>query len=216
MIQTDIHKEHEDSYIDAPEICESERRDNAVLAGSPVTVDIKRSVTLVYYFPRLDITCRGSEPYDFCNAIYNRAFPEFFNGNTDKCREVTGLSEFGIIIDLSYSHHDHVFQAFELTLPGPSYAEPERSYSLACEVEVLSDSERYDERVMLGLRTSSGVDAEKLRADFGEKVWAYFTREAQRHIDAGNLVLNDVGHYVLTGDGIMVSDGVMRDLMWEE
>ena len=86
----------------------------------------------------------------------------------------------------------------------------------ACEVEVLSDSERYDERVMLGLRTSSGVDAEKLRADFGAKVWAHFTREAQRHIDAGNLVLNDVGHYVLTEDGIMVSDGVMRDLMWDE
>ena len=51
--------------------------------------------------------------------------------------------------------------------------------------EELSWQERYDERVMLGLRTSRGVDAERLRRDFGDDAWLHFIREAQRHIKAG-------------------------------
>ena len=85
-----------------------------------------------------------------------------------------------------------------------------------CEEERLTPSERYDERVMLGLRTSRGVDARRLREDFGEEAWRHFTREAQRHIDAGNLRLSAGDVYVLTPDGIMLSDSVMRDLLWEE
>lgn len=75
--------------------------------------------------------------------------------------------------------------------------------------------ERYDERVMLGLRTARGVDAERLRQDFGYKVWQHFTRGAQRHIEAGNLTVKEASRYVLTSDGIMLSDSVIRDLMWE-
>lgn len=86
----------------------------------------------------------------------------------------------------------------------------------ACEVEQLTQWERYDERVMLGLRTSRGVDAERLREDFGDEAWRHFIREAQRHIDAGNLSRVGEKQYVLTSKGIMLSDSVMRDLMWEE
>ena len=86
----------------------------------------------------------------------------------------------------------------------------------AFESEELTWRERYDERVMLGLRTSRGVDAARLREDFGDEAWRYFTREAQHHIDAGNLMMEQDGRYVLTGDGIMLSDSVMRDLMWDD
>ena len=55
-----------------------------------------------------------------------------------------------------------------------------------------------------------------MREDFGEEAWRHFTREAQRHIDAGNLRLSAGDVYVLTPDGIMLSDSVMRDLLWEE
>ena len=87
---------------------------------------------------------------------------------------------------------------------------------LACELEELSRSERYDERVMLGLRTARGVDAERLRMDFGDEAWRYFIREAARHVEAGNLRVTEGGRYVLTRDGIMLSDSIIRDLMWEE
>lgn len=87
---------------------------------------------------------------------------------------------------------------------------------LACELEELSRSERYDERVMLGLRTALGVDAERLRMDFGDEAWRYFIREAARHVEAGNLRVTEDGRYVLTRDGIMLSDSIIRDLMWDE
>ena len=86
----------------------------------------------------------------------------------------------------------------------------------AFEQEELSQWERYDERVMLGLRTARGVESERLRADFGSQAWQHFTREAQRHITAGNLQVVDSNRYVLTSNGIMLSDTVIRDLMWDE
>ena len=87
---------------------------------------------------------------------------------------------------------------------------------LACELEELSRSERYDERVMLGLRTARGVDAERLRMDFGDVAWRYFIREVARHVEAGNLRVTEGGRYVLTREGIMLSDSIIRDLMWDE
>lgn len=86
----------------------------------------------------------------------------------------------------------------------------------ACQVEDLAWWERYDERVMLGLRTADGVDAHRLRSDFGDKAWAHFVSEARRHIDAGNMICTDDGRYILTSDGIVLSDSVMRDLMWDD
>ena len=76
--------------------------------------------------------------------------------------------------------------------------------------------ERYDERVMLGLRTARGVDAGKLRCDFGDEAWRHFTREAERHINQGNLHVVGGNRYILTADGIMLSDTVIRDLLWDE
>ena len=83
-----------------------------------------------------------------------------------------------------------------------------------CEQEEMTQCERYDERVMLGLRTAAGVDAERLREDFGDAVWSHFIREIQPHLDAGNVRLVGKSRYVLTADGILLSDSVIRDLMW--
>jgi len=83
------------------------------------------------------------------------------------------------------------------------------------EVEDLSLWERYDERVMLGLRTSRGVDVQHLCKNFGEEMCRHFVHRARQHIDAGNLQRVGENRYVLTEQGIMLSDSVMRDLMWD-
>lgn len=88
--------------------------------------------------------------------------------------------------------------------------------SPAYEQEQLEWWQRYDERVMLGLRTARGVDIARLREDFGEAAWKHFTSEAQRHIATGHLCLTADDRYVLTADGIMLSDSIIRDLMWDE
>jgi len=82
----------------------------------------------------------------------------------------------------------------------------------ACDEEVVHDWERLDERVMLGLRTSSGVDSEKLRQDFGDKVWKRFVSQAQPHLQSGLLKCEN-GRYILTPQGVLLSDMVIRDLM---
>ena len=86
----------------------------------------------------------------------------------------------------------------------------------ACRQETLTWQERYDERVMLGLRTSGGVDSETLRRDFGAAAWRHFTCEASRHVTAGTLRIEEGGRYILTNDGIMLSDSIIRDLLWDE
>ena len=84
------------------------------------------------------------------------------------------------------------------------------------EQEEMTRWERYDERIMLGLRTAIGLDARRLREDFGDEAWNHFVREIQQHIDAGHVRREGEDRYVLTASGIMVSDSVMRDLMWDE
>ncbi len=97
----------------------------------------------------------------------------------------------------------------------PQYIDTVMAGATACEQEELTRWERYDERVMLGLRTAHGVDADRLRCDFGNEAWTHFTREAKRHIEARHLRETDDGRYILTRDGIMLSDSIIRDLMWE-
>ena len=96
------------------------------------------------------------------------------------------------------------------------YIDMVMSGTKACEREELTRWERYDERVMLGLRTAHGVDSARLRSDFGDEAWQHFTGEARPHIAAGHLHVTEDDHYVLSRDGIMLSDAIIRDLMWKE
>lgn len=86
---------------------------------------------------------------------------------------------------------------------------------LPCDAEEMTKWERFDERVMLGLRTSRGVDSERLRSDFGDEAWRHFIREAQRYIASGHMK-HEGSRYTLTESGIMLSDSIIRDLMWDE
>lgn len=85
----------------------------------------------------------------------------------------------------------------------------------ACIEEEMTLWERYDERVMLSLRTAAGMDVERLRQEFGDELAGHFLHEVQRHIAAGNIRREGDSRYVLTTDGILLSDSVMRDLMWD-
>lgn len=86
---------------------------------------------------------------------------------------------------------------------------------LVGEVEEMSLWERYDERVMLTLRTSAGIDLEQLRQEFGDELAKHFLAQIQRHLAAGTVRREGVSRYVLTDDGILLSDSVMRDVMWD-
>ena len=82
-------------------------------------------------------------------------------------------------------------------------------------IEELTEKERYDEYVFTGLRTAEGIRLDLLEKQFGITFKTYCLQNAQKHIDAGRLVLhNQVLH--LSRSGLFVSNDIMSDLMWVE
>ena len=81
--------------------------------------------------------------------------------------------------------------------------------------EELTEHERYDEFVFTGLRTAEGISLAELAEKFGERYKQYCLENAQKHLEAGRLILvTDV--LKLTRQGLFVSNDVMSDLMWVE
>ncbi len=79
--------------------------------------------------------------------------------------------------------------------------------------EELSESARYNERVMLSLRTREGLSLPSLGKDFGEERLAYCLRQARRHLTSGTLEMADGQTMRLTADGLFISNYVISDLM---
>ena len=79
---------------------------------------------------------------------------------------------------------------------------------MAVEQDLLDDATRYNDRVMLSLRTCEGIDLTRLSATD----CAYLLSQSQKHLDEGLLVRS--GHQLrLSREGLFVSDMVTSDLM---
>ena len=91
-----------------------------------------------------------------------------------------------------------------------SYIEALRNKKLACETEWLSEKDRYNEMVMLRLRTMSGLTMQKLTSELGEAYSAYCI-QAQKYINSNDLELKD-GVLYLSKKALFISDMVIRDL----
>ena len=77
------------------------------------------------------------------------------------------------------------------------------------ESELLTPRDRYNDRVMLSLRTYEGLNLEHLTAS--ER--SYLLPLAQKYIAQGLLIMADA-HIRLSRKGLFVSDMVVSDLMW--
>ncbi|MBQ9559222.1 MAG: radical SAM family heme chaperone HemW [Bacteroidaceae bacterium] len=82
--------------------------------------------------------------------------------------------------------------------------------------ESLTPTDRYNERIMLRLRTCEGLSLTALARDFGEERLAYCRRMAAPHLRRGTLELvqTEMGETLrLTRQGLFVSDDILSDLM---
>lgn len=84
---------------------------------------------------------------------------------------------------------------------------------IVAEAEEESVSERYDEEVLLRLRTNRGIDAAMLRDTYGEPYYSHFMSEVRQFVASG-LIENTGSVYRLSRKGVMLSDMVMRELMY--
>lgn len=81
--------------------------------------------------------------------------------------------------------------------------------------ETLEWWEKYDEVIMVALRTSRGLDLKKISSEFGESKLDYLLSCSRKYIDNGMLLLKD-DFLQVSEDAFMMSDAIIRDLMWDE
>ncbi len=80
------------------------------------------------------------------------------------------------------------------------------------QIERLTPAELYDERVMLSLRTSSGLSLSRLKADFGDTMHLHLMTSARPHLASGMLQLTG-DTLRLSPSALFVSNSVIADLL---
>lgn len=87
--------------------------------------------------------------------------------------------------------------------------------NLCVEVENITQAEKYDEYVMLRLRTADGIDADELMHRFGEEYYQFFIEKAKPLVSEGSLIKEN-GRYYIPENHIMISDNITCDLLWDD
>lgn len=82
------------------------------------------------------------------------------------------------------------------------------------DTETLTDTDRYNEYIMTGLRRDAGVSVQDLKRLFGAEKARYFTDNQGKNIAAGLFLDTTSGVYRLSRAGIMRADGVGADGFW--
>lgn len=85
--------------------------------------------------------------------------------------------------------------------------------TLPAETEILSQTDRYNEYVMTGLRTIWGISLEKIQAEFGDLYSNYLNQQAQKFISQ-NLLSIQNGILKPTAQGKFLTDGIASDLFF--
>jgi oxygen-independent coproporphyrinogen-3 oxidase len=80
------------------------------------------------------------------------------------------------------------------------------------EKEMLSSNDNYNDYVMVALRTSEGIDTEKLKLVFGEASYNHCLKNAQKYIKTNDLVMQQ-NYLSLTDTGFNICNRIIIDLM---
>lgn len=95
------------------------------------------------------------------------------------------------------------------------YLQAMKSHQPFAKAERCTESERYDEYVMLRLRTASGLGIEALQEMFSPKFSDYFIRKAKVLLAQG-LLCEAEGNVFIPEHHVMVTDMITCELMWED
>ena len=80
------------------------------------------------------------------------------------------------------------------------------------EKEELTLYDRYNDYVMVSLRTSDGLNFDFLSSEFGQNLASYFLDNIRIYIENNSVILSD-GKYSLTPQGIMISNQILIQLI---
>ncbi len=93
----------------------------------------------------------------------------------------------------------------------PKYIKCIEKNELPIEREQLSVTDKYNEYVMTGLRTSWGVSLNRVKNEFGDQYYTYLLQQADKYLEEHLLYLND-DVLIATKKGRFLADGIAADL----
>ena len=70
----------------------------------------------------------------------------------------------------------------------------------------------YNDYVITGLRTHSGISNEKMQLRFGPELVQRFVNDLQKHIAAGSIEKSH-GRWRIAPDSWLISDAILRDII---
>lgn len=79
------------------------------------------------------------------------------------------------------------------------------------QTEVLTDTQRLNETIMISLRTMEGIDLDKIQRVWGNNERLRLEKDLQKYRDTGLIQLNN-SHAQLTDEGMLRADGIAADL----
>ncbi|MBR5891968.1 MAG: coproporphyrinogen III oxidase, partial [Bacteroidaceae bacterium] len=83
-----------------------------------------------------------------------------------------------------------------------------------CEIEILSEEEKYNDAILTRLRTADGLPLDWFKEKFSEKLYRHMSTTIEKHMQRGTLTSGDNGNIRLAREGIFISDAIMRDLIY--
>ena len=93
----------------------------------------------------------------------------------------------------------------------PKYLKAIQSGELPMETELLSETDKYNEYVMTGLRTIWGVSLSKIESEYGKIYGEYLLKQAEKYLEEHLLYL-DGDLLLTTKNGRFLADGIAADL----
>lgn len=79
------------------------------------------------------------------------------------------------------------------------------------ETEILSETDQFNEMLMIGLRTTWGVDVIKMKENFSENIMEKFKKEIKPKIEDGILIIENE-HLKILDEHWFLADGIASDL----
>lgn len=95
------------------------------------------------------------------------------------------------------------------------YIDAMQEGNLFFEKEELNDTDRFNDFIIISLRTREGLHFETMKQHFDDKFIDYLKKCAQRYIDSGHII-SENKRLFLSLKGIHISDAIISDLMYIE
>lgn len=78
--------------------------------------------------------------------------------------------------------------------------------------EFITENQKYNEFILISLRTNKGFSVKDLKLNFNNNVQNYFLNSVNKYLDNGKIKINSFGNYFIPEKDWFISDGIISDL----